>query len=59
MAAKVLVAKHSFTYDMDGKKVHVHGGAKLRSTHPIAKANPHYFDEARDVDLETPRRRKT
>jgi hypothetical protein len=61
MAAKVLVARESFSAEVDGQTVIVHAEqTRLASTHPLTKAHPHLFEPAEprpDVETPKPRRR--
>jgi hypothetical protein len=56
--AKVLVANQSFTAEVKGERVHVHGGERVASNHPAVKGRESFFEEAKDVDHETPRGRR-
>ena len=46
MAAKMLVARHQFVAEIDGRTVVVLQGARFPTTDPLVKAHPEHFEKA-------------
>jgi hypothetical protein len=54
-AAKLVVARESFSTTVDGREVLVNAGTRVHATHSLAKAHPQLFGPVEpEADLEQP-----